>query len=194
MVRIARGRRHHQAATGQRAQGLKIWAERADLLLAGELQQELGAGRQGLQRLATDRRRIGLIQNERRRGNAREIEPDPLPFAPGQQLAAAGLETNDLILSHRPRLPQHMGRRQGAVTAEIHFQLGGEPAQLVAGPAQRHQKGGLRLVELGRHGQQGGIRLAWPQRHHRRVAAKGVPAEGIDMKQADDRHSRFLCG
>ncbi len=194
MVRIARGRRHHQTSARQRAQDMKIWAKRTNFLLAGQRQQELGASRQGLQRLATDRSRIGRIQNERRRGNVREIEPDPPPFTPGQQLAAAGLEVDDLIPGHRSRLPQHVGRRQGTVAAEIHFQLWGKPAQLIAGMAKGHQKGGLRQVELGRHGQQGGIWLARPQHHHRRVAAKGVLAEGIDMKQADGRHSRFLCG
>jgi hypothetical protein len=43
-----------------------------------------------------------------------------------------------------------VGAGQGGVSAQIHFHLRGEPAQVIA-VAVRHQKGGFRQVVFGRH-------------------------------------------
>ncbi len=181
MILISRRRRHHDPPARQRPQGVKIGGERANLFLAGELKQELGPGRQGLQRLAAEGSPIGRIQLKRSQRDTREVEPDPALFAPGHQLAAASREADGLIFGHRPRLPQHMGRRQGAMAAQVHLHLRSEPAQPVMPLPQLGQKGALREVELRCHGLQLGVEPRFPQHHHGGVASEGVMAEGVDM-------------
>ncbi len=66
-----------------------------------------------------------------------------------------------------------MGRRQGTVTAEIHLDRRGKPAQPIVRLPQGAEEGGLRQVELRRHGLQLGIAALGPQYDDGGVAPKG---------------------
>ena len=188
----AGGRRHHQATTWQGPQSVEVRLEPLHLFFAPQHQQELGAGGQGLQRRAAEGLGIGGIQCQRSKGDARKVEPDPLPLGAGLQQAAAGLEAQHLGAGHSPGLPQHMGGRQSAVTTEIHLDRRGKPAQPIVRLPQGSEEGGLRQVELRRHGLQLGIAALGPQYDDGGVAPEGVLAEGIDMKQSG--HRQILRG
>ena len=174
----SRRRRHHDPRPAAPA-GRENRGERADRFLATELKQELGPSRQGLQRLAAKSRPIGRGPAQGRQGNARKIEPDPLPSrrASNSPLRVAKRMGRSLP---PPRLPQqHMGRRQGAMAAQSPPPLAGEPAQpVMPSPSWVRKALSERLNSAAMACSSASDRAS--QHHHGGLPPKGM-AEGVDM-------------
>ena len=136
------------------------------------------AGPQGLEH---PRRRV-----DRRGRRGREVEPDPAVGAwPGGQRAAGGVEPDRGPGPDPALAPEHVGRGEGGVPAQLDLDGGGEPAQPVAaglGPWQ--QEGRLRQVHLGRHPlHPGRLGVLVEQADRGRVAGERLGGEGVDLEQ-----------
>jgi hypothetical protein len=173
-VRARRGHRHATHVEG--LQLFKVGGQRLHGLGAGKLHQIVGPGHQGLE----DGRAQGLGQAGRRgdafRRDRGEVHPDaPLALHTGQA-PAAGVEAG---------FGGPQGRRagQGRVAAKVHFGQRREPAQVPGAVGAGPQEGRFAQVELGGHALQ--PRVCGPSagrqaQHGRRVAGKGLVAEGVD--------------
>jgi len=138
------------AAGVQRRHSRKIRGKGHDLLRAREHGQHITAG-------AADpfgRRPQGLDQcRARGRGGRRlrrKIQTHRSLFAGRGQNPAASVKRQGRCLDVA-RLPQHVGRRQGRVAAQIDLDGGREPAQPPFRRSARDQEGGLRQVHLRGH-------------------------------------------
>ncbi len=93
------------------------------------------------------------------------------------------MEARRDLLALVPLFPQHMGAREGGVTAQVDFHLGGKPAQVVAVVAPA-EKRGFGLAQLCRDRLHPAILLRLVEQHHRRrVPREGLAGKGVDQKE-----------
>ena len=64
-----------------------------------------------------------------------EVQLDPVGPAPGGERTAAGLEMRDLVGRDVGLFPEHVGRRQGGMSAQVDLGIRREPAEVEPGLA-----------------------------------------------------------
>src|SRR5271165_5734325 len=85
-----------------------------------------------------------------------------------------------------------MGRSQGGVTAESHFNPGREPAEPIIATFL-HQKSGFREVHLHRHVLEPGVvRPRWQRHDGGWIASERAVGECINYRIAERRHLHTL--